>query len=425
MKIATEPAAPRDHVTLERSDNIDLNRRRLKILIYTTLFPNSVQPLWGHFVFERMRHLLPFAEIDVVAPVPYFPRVKVNKRWYEFATVPNRETFGGFVTDHPRYLVLPKLGMAAHGASMFIGTVNQVRKRFRATDYDLIDAHYVYPDGLAAVMLGKLLNKPVIVSARGSDINTFPGFLPIRPMSRQVLKKADALIAVSQSLKDVMVQLGSPEDKIAVIGNGVDAVKFAPLPQLEMRARLDLPDDRRIILSVGHLTERKGFHVLIDAMARLRTRQPESMLVIVGDGEYRGKLEHQIRALSLEGTVRMVGARPHGQLAEWYSAADVFALASSREGWPNVLLEAMACGAPVVATRVWGAPEIVVSDELGILTTRDADILADALDQALKRQWNRSTLIAHARTQGWDSVTSRTLDLYYKVLHARRSLSIQ
>src|SRR5947208_4006239 len=133
---------------------------RLRVLIYTTLFPNSVDPLQGNFVLERMRHLQPFVDMSVVAPVPYFPRVRLNQRWYQFASVPRSETFAGFNVDHPRYVVFPKLGMTTHGVSMFAGSLRRVCARLRASDYDLIDAHYVYPDGLAATLLGAVLNKP-------------------------------------------------------------------------------------------------------------------------------------------------------------------------------------------------------------------------------------------------------------------------
>src|SRR5438132_2432011 len=138
--------------------------RRPRVLIYTTIFPNSVQPLWGHFVLERMRHLLPYADLSVMAPVPYFPKLHLNERWYRFSRVPRFERFAEFDTYHPRYLVLPHVGMCTHALSMFLGSVNQVAKNLRAVDVDIIDAHYVYPDGLAALTLASIFRKPVIVS---------------------------------------------------------------------------------------------------------------------------------------------------------------------------------------------------------------------------------------------------------------------
>ena len=269
----------------------------------------------GNFILERMRHLLPFIDMSVVAPVPYFPPVKLNERWFKFAATPYSERFAGFEVDHPRYLVVPKFGMATHGLSMFAGSFPQVWRRLRAADFDLIDAHYIYPDGLAAVMLGALLKKPVVVSARGTDINLFPHFKTIRPMVRQVLKRADAVIAVSQPLKDIMIGLGCPPEKITVIRNGVDPVKFSRKLRAAARQELNLPADRSIVLSVGHLNEHKGFHILIDAVARLAVARPDLMMLIVGDGAYRSHLEQQVRRLGLQDRIVLVGARPHG--ASW------------------------------------------------------------------------------------------------------------
>jgi teichuronic acid biosynthesis glycosyltransferase TuaC len=391
-------------------------KMRLRVLIYTTLFPNSVQPLQGHFVWERMRHLLPHIDMSVIAPIPYFPPVNLNERWYKFASIPRNERFGGFDVDHPRYVVIPNAAMAIHGISMFAGTLPQVRRRLGAMQYDLIDAHYIYPDGVAAVMLGKLFRKPVVVSARGTDINQFPQFHTIRPMVRRVLSGADGLIAVSQSLKDAMVDLGCPDEKITVIGNGVDSEKFRRQSRQAARQTLGLPDDRPIVLSVGHLIERKGFHVLIEAIGKVRLRKPNALLVIVGEGEERAHLEHQIEGLGLANNVRLVGAKPHDQLSAWYSAADIFCLASSREGWANVILEAMACGLPVVATRIWGTPEVVVSPTLGTLVQRTPEEFERAIEDALQRDWDREAIVAHARNHSWDKVAASVLKVYEKVL---------
>lgn len=398
------------------------SRKKLRVLIYTTLFPNSIHPLQGNFILERMRHLRKFADMSVVAPVPYFPQVGLNARWSKFASVPRTELFSGFEVDHPRYVVLPKIGMATHGVSMFAGSIRQVLRRLQAANYDLIDAHYVYPDGMAATMLGRLLKKPVVISARGTDINVFSKLPLIRPLVRRALTHADGLIAVSQSLKDIMVGMGCADEKIRVIGNGVDPLKFKPQPRLSARQTVGLPNDRSVVLSVGHLVELKGFHILIDAIARLRSSRPDLMLVVVGDGPYRPQLERQVRDLGLENQIYLARSIPHDQLAAWYSAADVFCLASSREGWPNVVLEAMACGLPVLATRVGGIPEIVMSQSLGCLVDRTPEAFANALDKALDHQWDRDGIVSYARTKSWDNVAARILDVYTSVIPPRRTL---
>jgi glycosyltransferase involved in cell wall biosynthesis len=392
-----------------------------KVLTYTTLFPNSIQPLWGHFVLERLRHLVPFSDVTVIAPVPYFPRIRWHRRWFEFALVPRTERLAGFEVDHPRYVVLPKVGMSTHAFSMFLGSLPQVRKRFRAHDYDLIDAHYVYPDGFAAVMLGAKFRRPVVVSARGSDINAFSEFATIRPMIRQVLRRADALVAVSHDLKKRMVKLGCPSEKITVIENGVDTERFRPLSKAESRYKLGLPESRPIVLSVGHLKEVKGFDLLIEATNTLRQSNINPLLVIVGEGTCRNRLERQIARLNLENNVWLVGSRPHADLPFWYSAADLFCTGSSSEGWPNVLFEAMACGLPVVAPQAWSAPEIIVSESIGLLVDRNPRAFSSALAHALSRRWDIDAIVTYARSHGWNNIASRIRDVYSNVLIAGRS----
>lgn len=400
----------------EGSSTAEQKSPKLKLLLFSTLFPNSIQPLQGSFILERMRHLIPFASMTAVAPIPYFPRIKVSKRWFKFSSVPRVERFGGFETYHPRYVVLPKLGMVTHGISMFFGSLFEVWRQLRMTDYDLIDAHYVYPDGLAAVLLGALLRKPVVVSARGSDISLFPQYRSIRPLVKLVLKRADAVIAVAQSLKDVMVDLGCPSEKIQVIRNGVDPLKFRPQRQVTAREKLGLPSHRPIVLAVGHLSENKGFHLLIDAIASLRRQRPDLMLVIVGDGVYRSHLKTQIRRLHLQSNVMLAGERPNEELSVWYSAADLFCLASEREGCPNVLLEAIACGCPALTTRAGGTSEIITSPMLGTLVERTPEAFAFAIDEALGHPWDRAAIAAHGRSHGWDKVAASILDVFSQVV---------
>jgi glycosyltransferase involved in cell wall biosynthesis len=354
-------------------------------------------------------------DASVIAPVPYFPAwIPVSGRWGDWARVPQVEDIDGFHTHHPRYLVFPKLGMATHGLSMFAGTLRQVSKRLSEADYDLVDAHYVYPDGFAAALLTSVLKKPLVVSARGSDINLFSQFSAIRPFIRQVLQRANGLIAVSQALKDLMIGLGCCGNNLTVIRNGVDPKKFFPRPNLMMRQKLSLPTDRPIAIAVGSLDENKGFHILIEAIARLRPLGV--MLLIIGDGPRRSYLQNQIRQKGLQDEVRLIGRVPHGELSFWYSAADVFCLASAREGCPNVILEAMACGRPVVATRAGGIPELVVSPALGILVERRPEAFELALRDALQRHWDHDAIAVHGRSHGWDNVSMQVMNVYSRAI---------
>lgn len=394
----------------------------MNVLVFTSLYPNNVWPQHGVFVKERMTA---FAQIEgcsvkVVAPVPYFPPIKIGHR-SGFSQITPREVIEGLEVYHPRYFMVPKVSMALHGLLMFLSALPCIKKLQRDFAFDIIDAHYVYPDGFAAILLGSFFRKPVVVSARGSDINLFAKLPLVRRFLQYTLNKADRVIAVSQALKDAMIALHIPEEQITVIPNGVDTEKFYPVLKEEARRKLRLPHHKRILLSVGGLVPLKGFDLLIKALKLLfeEWHEQDLYLVIVGEGSFRKELEHLIDTLGLGEHVSLVGAIPHQELCFWYSAADLFCLASSREGSPNVVLEALASGTPVVATEVGGIPEIICSDRLGILTKRDERELAVGVAAALKKSWQSDAIVQYAREQTWDSVASSVLRTFQTVLAAQ------
>ncbi len=396
----------------------------MKILVFTSLYPNNVWPNNNVFVKERMTKVArqDRCEVKIVAPVPYFPPLKLGFRWY-FSQVLRQENIEGVEVYHPRYFMVPKVGMALHGLMMFISTFMTVRNIYKQFEFDLIDAHYVYPDGLAAVLLGQYFQKPVVVSARGSDINSFAGLPLIRKLLQYTLGKADRIIAVCQALKDAMIKLDIPAEKIAVIPNGVDATKFYPIPKSEARRQLGLSDDR-IILSVGGLIPRKRFDLIIKAVKILCEdfQKKNLLLIIIGEGGSRNELERLITSLDLHGHVRLQGSVSHRKLYIWYNAADLSCLASSREGWPNVVLESLACGTPVVATRVWGTPEIIRSDEFGILTERNESDIALSIAEGFNKRWHHEAIVQYAQDKTWEQVANSVIRVFRSAID-RKSLA--
>jgi glycosyltransferase involved in cell wall biosynthesis len=391
----------------------------MKVLVFTSLYPNNVWPEQGVFIKERMSKfaLLQDCSVKVVAPVPYFPDLKFNWRW-AFSQVAQMEARDGIEVYHPRYFMMPKLGMTLYGVMMFLSvlaTIKRIREKF---DFDLIDAHWIYPDGLAAVLLGRYFKKPVVVSARGSDINLYSQFPIIRRLLRYTLQKADRVIAVSQALKEAMVGLGIAESKISVIPNGVDTKKFYPIPRKEARESLGLPEHGKVILSVGHLTAGKGFDVLLKTVALLlqQSSHENLHLIIVGDGLFRKELEKTSSMLKLGRNVSFTGSVSHEELFRWYSAADVFCLASAMEGCPNVILESLACGTPVIATAVGGIPEIIRSDEFGLLTQRNETKIAEAIEAALRKSWRSYDLIQLGKQHSWEQTARAVHDVFESVL---------
>jgi teichuronic acid biosynthesis glycosyltransferase TuaC len=393
----------------------------MKVLVFTSLYPNNIWPNHGVFIKERMTNFarLDGCEVKVIAPVPYFPPMKFNWRW-RFSQVGSVELRDGIEVYHPRYVMTPKVGMSLYGLMMFLSVLTTVKRIERNFDFDLIDAHWVYPEGLAAVLLGHFFRKPVVVSARGSDINLYRTFPVIRRLLRYVLRNADRVVAVSQALKEAMIQLGAPEEKICHIPNGVDTSKFYPLPRERCRRELGLPN-RRTILSVGNLTPNKGFDLLIKAFKIIADElsADQLQLIIVGEGSSRRELEKTISTLQLDGHVHLTGAVDHNQVSRWYGAADVFCLTSKREGWPNVVLESLACGRPVVATYAGGIPEIIQSDREGLLAERDDIKIAAALRAALNKTWPEEALAAYARNFGWEHTAASVHRVFQSVLAAK------
>lgn len=387
---------------------------RIRILTFTTLYPNAAQPTHGIFVENRLRHLVASGRVSarVLAPAPWFPFAHpAFGRYGRYAQVPPEETRHGLMVVHPRYPVLPKLGMSLTPALLFAAALPAARRLAAAQDFDLIDAHYAYPDGVAAAMLGRALGKPAVITARGTDVNLIPRHALPRRMIRWAANRAAAVITVADALKAPLVKLGVPADHITTLRNGVDLSLFRP--QHRMASRRLYNFEGKVLLSVGHLIERKGHHHVIAAMRRL----PTFNLAIAGEGPERGTLEDLARRLGVASRVRFLGALPHETLPSFYSAADVLVLASSREGWPNVLLEAMACGTPVIAANAWGIPEVVADPAAGVLMCEtSADGVAEAVYRLFATPPARIATRGYAERFSWDATTDGQLRIFSDIL---------
>jgi glycosyltransferase involved in cell wall biosynthesis len=386
----------------------------IKILTFTTLYPNSIQPNHGIFVENRLRHLLATRRVmaRVLAPVPW-PWVPSTARHFgryaKGGRTPAREIRNGVEIDHPRYLLVPKIGVSVAPALLYAASLAFLRNR--PIDFDLIDAHYFYPDGVAAILLGRALKKPVVITARGTDINLLPKYGLPRRQIRFAARQAAALVAVSQALKDALVALGVPAERVTVLRNGVDLELFRPGDRDAIRARLQVRG--RTLLSVGHLIERKGHDVTISALTQLR----DYTLLIGGEGPERTKLEELANRLGVRDRVKFLGFVPHENLPDYYAAADALVLASSREGWPNVLLEAMACGTPVVASAVWGNPEVVSDRAAGVLMqSRTPQDLADAVNLLFQNLPARAATRAFAEAHSWEATSAGQMRLFEQIL---------
>lgn len=357
------------------------------------------------FVENRLRHLVGTGQVEatVIAPVAWFPG--------RHPTVPAEEQRFGLRVLHPRWTPVPAVGMSVSPWLLYVSAKHAV-KRLLAEGYrfDMIDAHYFYPDGVAAVWLGKFFGLPVTVTARGSDVTQFPNYAVPRRLIQRAAKEADALITVSAGLRNALVDLGVSPAKITVLRNGVDLAVFRPQPQAEARAIFGVSG--KVLVSVGGLIARKGHHRTIAALANL----PGWQLLIAGDGPERGRLEALAHKLGVGDRVRFLGPVPHADLTMLYSAADLSVLASSREGWANVLLESMACGTPVIASPIPGNPEVVQSRQAGLIARENTpDGLAEAIRLWEADPTDRSLTRSYAERFSWDATSAGQLSLFKEV----------
>lgn len=395
----------------------------VRILTFSTLFPSSLRPGHGIFVETRLRELVSSGKVEarVIAPVPWF--FSTHPRFGEYARMartPQRESLNGFDVQHPRYFLPPKVGMNIAPFTLAMGAVPAVQRVLdEGYDFDVIDAHYYYPDGVAAALLASHFKKPFTVTARGSDINVIAAHSIPRRLMRWASSRASASIAVSQALTQAMAQIGMAMDKLVVLPNGVDLQRFCLQSQASARATLGWPAGPTLI-SVGNLVGNKGHHIVVDALARL----PGFQLVIAGEGPQRQALENLAIQLNVSSRLQFLGRVDQDQLARCYSAADILVLASNREGWPNVLLESMACGTPVVATSVGGIPEIVTSASAGrLMPGRTAADVAEAVEDLWRHLPDRMTVRSCAQGCSWQSTTDGQIGLFRRIAVERLELA--
>jgi len=394
--------------------------RPIRTLLFSTLYPSSVRPVHGIFVETRLRELLKSGEVEtrVVAPVPWFPFSGERFGEYgQFAATPHFERRNGIDVHHPRYFLPPKVGMNIAPYTLARGAMPVIRDLMRqGFDFDLIDAHYYYPDGVAAGLVAKQLGKPFVVTARGTDLNLIPQYAKPRRLILETAAQAAASIGVCKALMDCLGDLGAAREKLYVMRNGVDLERFAPIDRKQARQALELPAERQILLSVGHLVERKGHHVAIEALVLLPT---ETLLVIAGNGPDLAQLQELAKRLAVQDRVIFAGQIENVELKWWYSAADALVLCSSREGWANVLLEAMACGTPVIATDIWGTPEVVSTPAAGrLMNERSPEALVAAWQDLLRAKPRAAETRACAEDFSWEATTSAQLELFAKIGHA-------
>ncbi len=392
-----------------------------KILVFSSLFPHPLQPGGGVFIRERMFRVGEHVPVIVVSPQPWFPFQWLARYFKPHFRLPapRYEEQRGIAIFRPRFISFPGVLKQWDGFLMALGSYLTLRRLRETYRFQVIDAHFTYPDGYAATLLGDWFSVPVSVTMRGTEVphSNLPA---LRRRLTKTLQRADQIFSVSDSLRQLALHLGASESKTQVIGNGVDFDKFAPVDRREARLKFGLPPQAKVLISVGALVGRKGFHRVIQVLPGLVARVPDLHYLVVGGASPEGNIETELRAqvarLGLENRVHFLGALSPDDLKWPLSAADVFVLATRNEGWANVFLEAMACGLPVVTTDVGGNAEVVCGPDLGaIVPYEDLPGLEQALSASLTRDWDRGAIRSYAKANSWDNRIATLLEAFRRL----------
>lgn len=383
----------------------------MKILVITTLFPNEIQQRHGIFIEKRiieLRKHFPEIQITVIAPTPHYVWPHPNyRRNIKVSEVENRN---GYNVYHPKYIALPFIGMYLNFVTLWLSIKSFMRRKLiNINEFDFIDCHYYYPDAVATHLLNYNVKLPTMVTARGSDLQILPKYIWPRILIKWAIRHTSYNAAVSSNLKQEIQSL-VPSTECEVIPNGVDQTIFYPLVNeevIQLRAKY-ANIEQKVILMVGNLVELKGHSIIIPILQELKN----SVLVIVGEGSERDKLIELVGSMNLSSRVFFEGNKPQEQLANYFRLADVSILASSSEGWPNVLLESIACGTPVISTNVGAAAEIIGQYAGELVSSRDTDSFLHAIVETLSRPINRLHISEHAKQFEWKTTVSKVYNIY-------------
>lgn len=363
----------------------------IRLLTFTNLYPSEARPRHGIFVEQRLRRLVETGRVSasVVVPVPHSP-------WKTEHALPASAERYGIAVHYCNFPAVRGITTLCHPRLMERAARGAVAALRKTGDFDVIDAHFLYPDGVAAVYLGSRLGLPIVMTARGSDVNVALRELVAGRSIRWAAARAAAIIAVSSALRDAMVMQGLPADRIAVLRNGVDLELFRPGDTTALRTELGF--DGQTLLVVGNLVTEKGVDLVLRGLAEL----PLARLVVIGSGPEGGSLRALAESLGVAPRVRWIAPVTQPQLVRYYAAADVTVLGSVREGMPNVVLESLACGTPVVATAVGGTPEILTDPVAGrLVLDRSPWALASACRSVLDAPPARSSVRAFGLRFDW------------------------
>lgn len=381
------------------------------VLVITSLFPSPFAPARGIFIENQLKQIKKFCSVPaVISPEPWYsPKLQRHNPVFR------EQRWNNTAIYRPSYFMLPKMTVYINGLFYFFCIYLLLRKKQQPFRFDLVHAHFAYPAGFAAALLGQIFNKPVVLTVRGSDINLFPTDPALKKLIKYALHHATHIIAVSKDLKSKVIGLGIQRDRISVIPNGVDLHTFRPMARKLARKQLGLATHGNIIIYIGALEPVKGVNNLLHAFIELCNANvaPELILVMVGTGSLQKHTTRLIAKSDLNHRVIFHSYLEQQLISLWLNASNVLCLPSINEGRANVLYEAMACGIPVVATNVGGTPEVVSSNKLGkLIPPQNVRDLKNALADALSEKWDREIIRKQALLHSVTKYSRQVIDIY-------------
>ena len=398
----------------------------MRVATVTTFFPHSADRHRAVFVENLVRAMGRRCQIDVISPVPFAPPLRLFPDWYRQSQIPRHENIDGIEVEHPRFVVMPKLDLAS-GLTYAVGVLPALR-RLREESPDLVvHAHCAYPDGVGVALAARRLGLPYVITAHGSDINVYATRTSLSWQIRRALNGAAAIIVVSQDLRAKVARLLGPAGATAPLFHipcaGFDPAVFFPRDRAVLRQELGLRPDARLAVFVGQLVPTKGVDRLVDAWRLLRSEgrlAAFDRLIVIGEGRCGADLARQAAGGGIADRVTFAGALPQPTVARWIGAAELLCLPSQNEGTPNVIVEALASGVPVVASRVGGVPELITHESNGLLVPPgDAVALARAIAIALERPWDPERMRQSVAHLTWDKIAAKTIECLSDVVRGQ------
>jgi len=383
----------------------------VKILSFSYCFPSKTNPNWGIFVFQRIKALSKLVDLQVCSPVPWFPFLApggkiVHGNWK------------GLEISRPRFFYTPKIFKNNDARFYARGILPWLKKLCRTWQPHILDAHFIWPDGVGISLIAKDLGIPYVITLRGKLFECMKEPSQVRQCA-EALKGASAVISVSSGLADAAIELGADPARVSVIPNGVDAENFNIKDKNTCRKDLGLPEDKTILVTVAHLGHRKGHHEVIRALAGL----PEDVFLVLVGGPAQGGSHETIMAEAeksgVETRVILAGPQPYDQVARYFSAADASVLASYREGCPNAVLESLACGTPVIATDVGAVRDILPVPGAGCIVPRkEVEPLNKGIKKVLSRKWDPESVLGASKVRSWEQVALEVQTVFKGIIKA-------